>query len=127
MRVRIEVSPGELLDRLTIMRIKAAHAVEESARRKLHEELVRLEKAAKRKLGQNEDLAILEASLGEINRQLWEVENGVRSCERENAFGKQFIAWARLVYTLNDQRSDIKTRIDTIFNSESCEMKIYEN
>jgi len=120
--IEIPVSTGELVDKITILELKAAH-LQGPALAHVHQELQllseRLEAAA---------LSIDASSLAElrqVNSQLWQVEECLRALEQAQHFGAEFIALARSVYRLNDQRAAIKRHINTSTGSPLIEEKSY--
>lgn len=122
--IRIEVSPGELLDKITILQIKLERIADPAMARNVaaeHELLV----AAGRFLPRSPGLAALVARLKSINERLWQIENDIRDCERAGAFGDRFIALARSVYRTNDERAAVKRAINTLLNSRLMEEKSY--
>jgi hypothetical protein len=118
MIVLMPVSPGELLDRLTILEIKAARLP--GAARQLERLL-----AVRAATLPPEDPATgaLVAELRHVNRRLWDVEDALRAHERAGDFGAEFVALARSVYALNDRRAAAKRAIDAIHGLEMAEPK----
>jgi hypothetical protein len=124
MEVSIPVSVGELVDKLSILEIKSAN-IEDEAKRKnvVHEENLLRElfqsKAPSRELVEKK------AELKAINLDLWHVEDQLRTFERSNYFGGEFIKLARAVYQLNDKRAEIKREINNLSGSSIVEEKSY--
>lgn len=124
MKIFIEISPGELVDRTTILRLKSAHIADpqkwEVVRAELcrHEDLV----AALPPYGA---LGALVDRLFVINARLWEIEESIRVCERALDFGPKFIKLARDVYRTNDERYTVKREIDQLLGSAIMEVKSY--
>jgi hypothetical protein len=121
MSILIPVSAGELVDKITILRVKAAR-IDPSKRPNVVKELALLEAVAAQALP---DLAELAAELEAVNGQLWDIEEGKRDCERRGDFGQEFIALARSVYVENDRRAAIKRKINEAVGSELIEEKSY--
>lgn len=123
-RIVVEIGAGELLDRLSIVEIKAQHA-EADARRRLIAERAALRRAAGEAglltTAFESDLADLRA----VNETLWAVEDDIRVCEANLDFGQRFVGLARAVYTNNDRRWRIKRQIDERYGSAVAEEKIY--
>jgi hypothetical protein len=122
----IPVSPGELLDKITILRVKAAR-IEPSKRANVAKELALLEAVAaagltEASLGALEGLV---AELTAVNAALWDVEDAKRDCERRQDFGPAFLALARRVYIENDRRAALKRQINETCGSELIEEKSY--
>lgn len=117
------ISAGELIDKITILRIKAERIAAEKQAHVRHE-LRLLEDLAARELAAF-DLATLTAELTAINAALWEIEDGKRDCERRGDFGPAFVALARSVYIENDRRAAVKRRINEAAGSDIVEEKSY--
>jgi hypothetical protein len=125
-KITIEISPGELVDRTTILRIKSVCI---SDPRKLaavcsglvcHEALVGA-------LPFSAELQRLIDQLLAINTELWEIEDDLRACEGVQDFGSAFVELARAVYRLNDARFETKREIDQLLGSPLSEVKSYGN
>ena len=117
------ISAGELIDKITILRIKAPRIAPEK-RANVRHELELLEAVAARELA-GVDLDALTAELTAINAGLWDIEDGKRDCERRGDFGPAFVALARSVYIENDRRAAVKRRINDAAGSEIVEEKSY--
>ena len=122
MSLLIPVSWGELLDKITILQIKAKH-LQGDALGHVQRELQLLE-AALAATGVALDPA-LEAQLLEVNGQLWEIEDAIREQERQRRFEQAFIELARSVYRTNDRRADLKRQINQRYGSTLIEQKSY--
>jgi hypothetical protein len=118
MIVTVPISVGELLDKITILQIKATH----TDNKFVHKELQDLSQIA-HDLGVyfNEDIK----RLREVNQKLWDIEDKLREHERSWKFDDDFIDLARLVYLTNDKRSSIKKEINTKTKSTYSEVKLY--
>jgi len=120
--MKIEVSIGEALDKVSILTIKLNKIQETDKLRNVSKELNILTKELPR--------GILEDPLYEklcsVNLKLWEIEDEVRECERKGDFNLNFIRLARAVYHRNDERSEIKREINIKYNSELIEEKSYK-
>ncbi len=125
MPILIPVSVGDLLDKITILRVKAAR-IESGKLDNVTRELELLEAVAKRELPATPDLAALTDELTKVNAALWDIEDGKRACERRGDFGPEFIGLARAVYLQNDQRAAIKRRINLACGSELIEEKSHQ-
>ena len=117
------ISAGELIDKITILRIKAQRIAADK-RDNVRRELDLLEALAARELA-GIDLDALTAELTAINAGLWDIEDGKRDCERRGDFGPAFVALARSVYIENDRRAAVKRRINDAAGSEIVEEKSY--
>ena len=124
MIVEVPVSVGELLDKLSILRIKMKNFTSEERRanvRREHDELARVADARSLRHGE------LENSLDEVNGRLWEIEDQLRVLEAGQDFGPEFIRLARAVYFTNDERAALKKKLNEHFGSTLVEEKSYEN
>jgi hypothetical protein len=122
MLISIPVSLGELVDKITILQIKANH-LQGDALGHVQRELQLLE-GALAATGVALDPA-LEAQLLEVNGQLWEIEDAIREQERQRRFEQAFIELARSVYRTNDRRADLKRQINQRYGSTLIEQKSY--
>jgi hypothetical protein len=124
MPILIPVSAGELVDKITILKVKAAR-IDAAKRPNVTKELELLEAVAARELQNVPGLAALTAELEAVNAALWDVEDGKRDCERRKDFGPAFVELARKVYQENDRRAAIKRRINEAAGSDLMEEKSY--
>ncbi|WP_292062806.1 DUF6165 family protein [Brevundimonas sp. UBA7664] len=122
MLIRIPVAVGELFDKITILRIKAARLSDAGQLANVGRELAELEAVAAEVPG-SEELDALVGRLQAINDALWDVEDGKRAHEREGRFDADFIALARRVYKENDQRAAVKRDINRVTGSALVEEK----
>jgi tetratricopeptide (TPR) repeat protein len=123
--VLVEVAPGELLDKLTILEIKAERLTDPDKLRHVRQELQVLAAARDEALPASPELARLTAELKEVNERLWEIEDEIRRCEASKSFGNRFIELARSVYQTNDHRAALKRRINELLGSPLIEEKSY--
>ena len=112
--ILVPVSPGEMLDKITILRIKAARMSDAAKVANVKHELALLEKTWKDCGAAAVDLGPEEANLTRVNEALWVIEDDIRDEERASRFGPRFIELARAVYVTNDERAAIKKRINTL-------------
>jgi hypothetical protein len=126
MPILAPVSAGELIDKITILRVKAMRIGDAAKEANVRIELALLEETAARELPQSPALEDLVAQLTEINAALWDIEDGKRDCERRQDFGPDFVALARRVYIDNDRRAAVKRQINTLVGSEIVEEKSYK-
>ena len=110
--ILVPISPGELLDKITILRIKSARISDAAKLANVRLELGLLEKQWRTALPVGIDMASEERALEEVNAKLWEVEDLIRDLEAEKRFEARFIELARAVYINNDERAAIKKRIN---------------
>ncbi len=121
----VEVAPGELLDKFTILQIKSERIDDPDKLRHVRRELAILSEARGRSDYAWAEVADLEAELKAVNEALWTIEDEIRDCERAGDFGAKFIELARSVYKTNDRRAAIKRRINGQLGSEIVEEKSY--
>jgi len=121
----VPVSCGELIDKITILEIKAEQLRAVGARENAGRELAHLVAVLDSLEPLPAGLAGLKGSLGAVNRRLWEIEDNIRMKEAAQTFDAEFIELARAVYLTNDQRSRIKREIDELLQSELVEEKQY--
>jgi len=119
------ISVGELIDKITILRIKRERIRAAPAQANVEHELGRLLEIRARASLDLAELAGLEDELFQVNGRLWEVEDELRALERNGNFGERFIELARSVYRLNDRRSVLKRRINAVTSSAVVEEKSY--
>ena len=123
--MKIEVSNGEILDKISILEIK-------KARINSPEKLVNIEKEwmelwpLYEKLVTTDEVAWKYAELKSVNEQLWDIEDDIREWEDRYYFGDKFVELARLVYITNDRRAKIKKDINLLTGSELIEEKSYK-
>lgn len=119
------VSPGELLDKITILRIKAARIVDADKLANVQRELHMLQKLWDEAIPASVGIAAEEQALEAVNTRLWDIEDQIRDEERAQRFGERFIELARSVYIENDERARIKKRINVALGSAIVEEKSY--
>jgi hypothetical protein len=119
------ISVGELIDKITILRIKRERIHAAPARANVERELDRLLEIRARSSLDVAELAALEEELLQVNGRLWGVEDELRALEQAGDFRDRFIELARSVYRLNDRRSHLKRRINTVTGSMITEEKSY--
>ena len=119
------ISVGELIDKITILRIKADKIRAAAAHKNVSDELARLMQI-RTGLELTVDLRGLEEQLLEVNLRLWSVEDDLRDLERRRDFGERFVELARSVYALNDRRAALKREISTVTSSSIIDEKSYQ-
>ncbi len=123
----IEISNGELLDKLTILEIKLAEIKDKVKLVNIQKEFDTLSPLAKELFDNNDgQLQNHYLELASINSQLWDIEDRIRECEKAKRFDKEFIQLARSVYITNDKRSEVKKIINVTTGSNLVEEKSYE-
>ncbi len=125
--IKIPVSPGEMLDKITILRIKSARMTDPSKLHNVRTELDALQETWRSSLYARADIAADEAALLAVNERLWVIEDEIRDKERAQAFDARFIELARAVYFENDERAAIKRRINIRLGSGLVEEKSYSS
>ena len=125
--ITVEIAPGELIDKITILEIKTERIRDAAKLDNVRIELKTLEKARDAALGSSAELADLTGQLKKINEQLWDIEDNIRDCERERDFGKKFVELARSVYKTNDRRAALKHDINLLLGSHLVEEKSYRD
>ena len=123
--ILVPISPGELLDKITILRIKCLRIIDAAKLANVRLELSRLEHSWADSVPAATDLLAEEAELARVNAALWEIEDRIRDHESEQRFDAGFIELARSVYVRNDERAAIKRRINVKLASELIEEKSY--
>jgi hypothetical protein len=123
-RIVIEISPGELVDRTTILRLKSARIADPLKLEIVRAELVRHERLVA-VLAPDDELPRLVELLLEINARLWEVEEAIRSYECARDLGPKFVELARTVYRTNDERAATKRKINLLLGASITEVKSY--
>jgi hypothetical protein len=119
------ISPGELLDKLTILTIKLENIADAGKRTNVQVEHDLLSKVANDGIPKSNEITALNAALLSVNKELWDIEDDIRDCERAGDFGAEFIRLARAVYVTNDKRADLKKQINLALGSEIVEEKSY--
>jgi hypothetical protein len=122
----VPISPGELLDKITILRIKVARIGDAGKVANVRLELDLLEKTWRDSGCAVFDVARDERALQEVNERLWDVEDLIRDKEAKQTFDREFIDLARAVYVANDERAAIKKRINLQLGSRLVEEKSYK-
>ena len=126
--MKVEVSNGELLDKLTILELKLSNITDKQKLINVNKEHSELNPLALRLFEEyGNDLKRLYLELTAINTELWKIEDDIRECERNKDFGDEFVRLARAVYFTNDKRSDVKKSINLLTESGFVEEKSYED
>ena len=121
----VPISPGELIDKITILEIKSQRMTDEAKLRNVRNELALLTGTWRASPYAAHDIAAEWAGLRAVNEQLWDIEDRIRDKERDAAFDAAFIELARAVYVTNDERAAIKKRINAKLGSTLVEEKSY--
>ena len=119
------VSPGELLDKITILEIKSERIADENKLANVRLELSILNSVWTNAVTNDETVSEIRARLKSVNEALWEIEDDIRDKERAGEFDDRFIELARAVYVTNDQRATAKKDLNTYLGSDIVEEKSY--
>jgi len=127
--MKIEVSNGEILDKYSILEIKLQEIKDEAKLANVRNEYESLTPAVQdiyNSVESSGELSTLYKDLLNVNKTLWNIEDQIRDCERDKNFGQDFIELARSVYYTNDDRADVKKKINTLTGSTLVEEKSYQ-
>ncbi|NQV85093.1 MAG: hypothetical protein HQ494_14880 [Rhodospirillales bacterium] len=123
--VSIEIAPGELVDKITILEIKLERITDDGKLANVRLEWETLIKARDGAIEATPELDRLSADLKAANEALWDIEDEIRDCERNKDFGDAFVQLARSVYISNDKRAALKREINELLGSSLIEEKSY--
>lgn len=127
MSIKIDVSVGEIMDKLTILEIKSEKIQDEEKLANVLKERNSLLPAIDQPTYKTDEVRKLVAELKDINLKLWEIEDEIRLKEADKCFDEGFIELARSVYYTNDQRAEVKKQINLVTGSALVEEKSYED
>jgi hypothetical protein len=125
MDIRVEISPGELIDKKTILEIKIEKISDPDKLNNIKNEYRLLRHTCEQCIPVSKELRRLTSELKAVNEKLWMIEDEIRDCERRKDFDKKFIELARSVYKNNDSRARLKREINMILDSKIIEEKSY--
>ncbi len=125
--IHVPVSPGEVLDKITILEIKSERIADPEKVANVRVELALLQETWKQSIAEDETIRSLHAELKSINEELWEIEDDIRDKERAKEFDQKFIELARAVYFTNDRRSEVKKKLNLHLGSQIIEEKSYQD
>ena len=126
--MKIEVSNGELLDKISILELKLDKIWDKDKLVNIQKEFETLNPLAQELFEKHDSyLQNLYVELSSINGELWDIEDWIRECEREKRFDKEFVELARSVYITNDKRSEVKKTINILTKSGLVEEKSYKD
>ncbi len=126
MEIKTPISAGELLDKITILKIKSEKLNDAAKLKNVQTELNALNIVANASFDYDDSLTKLVDGLQDINAKLWVIEDDIRDCERAGDFGPEFIRLARAVYVSNDVRARLKKEINLLLGSALVEEKSYQ-
>lgn len=123
--ILVPLSPGELYDKISILEIKSEKISDAEKLSNVRHELALLCDRRDDLIGPDQKLDELYAQLKAVNLELWDIEDDIRDCERDDDFGETFVKLARAVYFTNDRRAAIKKEINIFLGSRIVEEKSY--
>lgn len=126
-QINTPISPGELVDKITILEIKKEFIVDNNKLKNINYEYNLLMKIYNDGVSKTDGVDVLKTKLKNINLSLWKIEDDIRDCERDKIFDNTFVELARSVYFTNDKRSKIKLEINLLLNSSLVEEKSYKD
>jgi hypothetical protein len=121
----VPISPGELIDKITILEIKSQRMTDAAKLHNVRTELTLLSETWQASLFAATDISAEWTGLRDVNAKLWDIEDRIRDKERDGLFDAEFIELARAVYVTNDERAAIKKQINTKLGSTLVEEKSY--
>jgi len=124
-KISVEVSPGELLDKISILQIKIAKIKDKKGQKKIKKEYNILKSIKNIKIKRNNKIQALFREIKKVNLKLWNIEDEIRQYESKKDFGRVFIKLARSVYINNDKRAKLKSKINNLLRSNIKEVKSY--
>jgi transcriptional regulator of nitric oxide reductase len=125
--IKVPVSPGEVLDKITILEIKSERMDDPDKVANVRVELKLLQDTWAANISDDDVIRDLHARLKEINEALWEIEDDIRDKERVKEFDDRFVELARAVYFTNDKRSEVKKKLNLHLGSQIIEEKSYQD
>lgn len=125
--IQVPVSPGEVLDKITILEIKSERMDDPGKLANVRRELELLQGTWQQTVEDDETVRRIHAQLKSINEALWEIEDDIRDKERAREFDQRFVELARSVYVTNDQRANAKKELNVYLGSEIVEEKSYQD
>ena len=126
-KILVEVSVGELLDRITILEIKKEKISNPESIKFIEKEYLILKEQLNKNIKSDKKLEELFNNLKKTNLKLWSIEDDKRMCEKNSDFGEKFIKLSREIHFLNDNRSKVKLEINIYTGSQIREIKQYTN
>ena len=126
-QINIPISPGELVDKITILEIKKEFIDDVNKLKNINHEYDLLMQIYNNDVSITDGVDDLKTKLKNINLSLWKIEDDIRDCERDKIFDNTFVELARSVYFTNDKRSKVKLEINLLLNSSLVEEKSYKD
>ena len=125
--INVPISPGELVDKITILEIKKEFIDDINKLKNINHEYDLLMQIYSNDVSKTDGVDSLKSKLKNINLSLWKIEDDIRDCERDKIFKERFVQLARDVYFTNDKRSKVKLEINLLLNSSLVEEKSYKD
>ena len=126
-KILSEISPGELLDKISILEIKIEKVKDKNSLEEIKKEYKILKEIQTSSIEMTGKIKDLFQSVKNVNVKLWNIEDKLRICEKNKDFDKNFIELARSVYFANDERAELKSKINKILKSNIREIKQYDD
>ena len=126
-QINTPISPGELIDKITILEIKKEFIIDSNKLKNINYEYNLLMEIYNDDISKTDGVDVLKTELKNINLSLWKIEDDIRDCERDKIFDNTFVELARSVYFTNDKRSMVKLEINLLLNSSLVEEKSYKD
>ena len=126
-QINVPISPGELIDKITILEIKKKFIEDINKLKNINHEYDLLMNIFNNDISKTDGIEKLKKQLKDINLALWKIEDDIRDYERDKNFNENFVELARSVYFTNDKRSKIKLEINLLLNSSLVEEKSYKD
>ena len=126
-QINVPISPGELVDKITILEIKKEFIDDINKLKNINHEYDLLMQIYSNDVSKTDGVDSLKSKLKNINLSLWKIEDDIRDCERDKIFNERFVKLARDVYFTNDKRSKVKLEINLLLNSSLVEEKSYKD
>ena len=126
-KILSEISAGELLDKISILEIKIEKVKDKNSLEEIKKEYKILKEIQTSSIDITDKIKDLFQSVKNVNIKLWNIEDNLRICEKNENFDKNFIELARGVYFANDERAELKSKINKILKSNIIEIKQYDN
>ena len=123
--IKIEIAPGDLIDKITILEIKLERIQDAKKLKNIRIEIEALYKARDENITPSSALEGFAGELKTVNEALWKIENVIRECEQNGNFGEKFVQLARSVYINNDKRANLKRQISILLGAGIIEEKSY--
>ena len=125
-QILVEIAPGELIDKITILEIKVERIADADKRANVLDELATLGDSRAAAIPRDGEIDRLAVELKAVNEALWDIEDDIRACDSDGDFGPRFVELARAVYRTNDRRAELKRALNLHLGSRLVEEKSYK-